>query len=744
MITYNENYHIFQLDTKRTSYLIGIVDTEHFPMHVYYGPKIAKDQDMLYLLRIGEAPFVPSLNDRERGSFMDCASFEYPCAGLGDYRHTALSVEDKDGQVGCELCEMSFEVIKGKPALEGIPATFAGRKEDCETLILHCRDPYLNLEADLFYSVFYEEDCIARRTVLKNKGKEELKLQKALSASIDLDNRNFEVLTLSGSWARERSINRIPLCYGKFSIASIRGESSHQEQPFIAFVTPDTDETRGEVYAMHFIYSGNFEAAAEMDQFEKVRMSIGIAPEQFSWTLEPGGQFATPEAILTYSDRGLGQMSRNLHDLYRDHLIRSRYLHQARPVLLNSWEAAYFDFDEAKLLKIAKEAKKCGIEMLVMDDGWFGHRNSDDSSLGDWYADKKKLPGDLAHLSDEIHALGLKFGIWMEPEMISPDSELYRKHPDWAISLKTRPATKIRAQYVLDLSREDVLDYVWNSISNVLKSAKIEYLKWDMNRPLTDLGSNFLPPDRQGELSHRYVLGLYELQEKLVTEFPDLLLENCSSGGARFDPGMLYYSPQIWCSDDTDAIERLKIQEGTELLYPLSTIGAHISACPNHTVGRNTPFSTRCNAALAGTFGYELDVTKLGEEKKEIPYQIGLYKRFGELVREGDYYRIASYSCNHEYDLWMVVSKDKTEALVTFVQGLMRPNDKSRIIRLEGLDEEKTYRIEWLHDAPEHVDRGYQNPDQLKGDILMHAGLLIPTPWGDFQSRLIHLTEIAE
>lgn len=459
---------------------------------------------------------------------------------------------------------------------------------------------------------------------------------------------------------------------------------------------------------------------------------MGINAEDFCWKLNQGEAFTAPEVVLTYSEAGLGNMTRNLHDFYRNHMIRSKYAHSKRPILINNWEATYFDFDTEKLLAIARKAAELGIEMLVMDDGWFGNRNDDSTSLGDWFVNEKKITGGLKHLVDGVNKLGLKFGIWMEPEMISPDSRLYEEHPDWALAVPGREAALSRNQYVLDLSRKEVRDYVYESVAAILRSANIEYVKWDMNRQLSDMGSFALPADRQGELYHRYVLGVYELQERLITEFPDLLLENCSGGGARFDPGMLYYSPQIWCSDDTDAVERLKIQEGTALIYPLSSIGAHVSVCPNHTVGRNTPFETRGNVALAGTFGYELDITTIPKENQDlIPKQVALYHKYNDLVREGDYYRIASYQENHEYDCYLVVSKDKREALVTFVQVIGRPNFHSRCICLQGLDPEQNYRIE--------------GKDRLfGGDLLMKAGLLMDDLWGDAQSRLYHLVAEAQ
>ncbi|MDE6357031.1 MAG: alpha-galactosidase, partial [Eubacteriales bacterium] len=574
--------------------------------------KKIKDTNIKYLLRPEEHQKTPSNNLREKTMFLDTFPMEYPEYGMGDYRESALCIRNINGHLASESLYSSYEIIKGKPTLQGLPSTF-GNESNCETLCITCIDEVLKMEIKHFYTVFEGLDVIARHIEIKNFGEEKFYIEKVLSASIDMDDDNFEMLSLCGSWARERHIQRMPIGYGRQNVASFKGESSHQEHPFIALVKKDANEDYGDVYAMHFVYSGNFKAQVEKSQLDSIRMSMGIHSDHFSWKLRPNETFIAPEVILTYSDSGLGKMTRNLHDLYRNHLIRSKYKSTKRPILINNWEATYFDFNEEKLLDIAKEAKELGIEMLVMDDGWFGNRNNDDSSLGDWFVNEEKIKGGLKQLVDNVKNIGLKFGIWFEPEMISPNSNLYREHPDWAIQIPGREITQSRAQYVLDYSRKEVRDYIYNLIYNILKSADISYVKWDMNRQLTTMGSFYLEKDCQGELYHRYMLGVYEIQERLLTDFPDLLLENCSGGGARFDPGMLYYSPQIWCSDDTDAIERLLIQEGTALIYPISTIGAHVSVCPNHAVGRNTPFETRGNVALTGTFGYELDITKLSD-----------------------------------------------------------------------------------------------------------------------------------
>lgn len=737
MITYYEKERIFKLDSPNTTYMIGIVDKENFVGHIYYGKRL-QEAEASYLLRIQEPPYMPGQNNRERGAFYDCFPFEYPTGGVGDYRESCLSIRTEGGHAGSVLSYVSHEIIEGKPELTGLPATF-GDTGECETLKIICEDTCAGMQVELLYTVFSDVDVITRSAKVVNAGSEPFYLTKVYSACLDMDNRDYDMITLHGSWARERHLQRRPLGYGIQNVSSFRGESSHQDHPFLALVDRHTTQEHGEVYAMNFVYSGNFCAQAEVSQFDYVRMSMGIHQENFCWKLEPGEEFQAPEVVMVYTDQGLDAMTNNFHRLYRKHLLRGKYKDKKRPILINNWEATYFDFDTGKLLAIAKEASKLGIEMLVMDDGWFGNRHFDGCALGDWVVNEEKLNGGLAYLVDEVNKLGMKFGIWFEPEMISPDSDLYREHPDWAIAIPGRPGTESRQQYVLDLSRGEVVDYIYGMMASVLNSANVEYVKWDMNRQLTDIGSIALPADRQGELYHRYVLAVYEMQDRLIHDFPDLLLENCSSGGGRFDPGMLYYSPQIWCSDDTDAIERLAIQEGTALLYPLSTMGAHVSDCPNHIVGRETPFDTRAAIALAGTFGYELDVTKIPEEdRKKIPEQAAMYHKYNDLIREGAYYRIASYSQNHMYDCWQVVSEDKKEALVTFVQVLNRANYKSRRILLKGLADHEHYQIKWQGEDKEIPD----GAQVYSGDTLMKAGILVPDMPGDFQARLIHLVAV--
>ena len=722
-VTFNEEKKIFRLDTEKSTYVMGL-SPEGFLGHIYYGDRLFMETDH-YLLRMEEPPYTPSVNKREKSAFLDFFPMEYPTGGIGDYRESCLNIRNAAGNMGCELHYAGHEIFKGKKGLKGLPASFA-TEDEAETLEIILKDEVLGLEAVLSYTAFPQENVITRSVRVQNQGKENLRIEKILSACLDMDNENFSMLSLHGTWARERHIQTGELHYGKQVISSARGESSHQEHPFIALVTNGTEQENGKVYAMHFVYSGNFMAETELCQFDNLRMTMGINPEEFSWLLTPGEEFQAPEVVMVYSGNGLGQMTRSYHDFYRNHLIRSKFKYEKRPILINNWEATYFDFNTDKLLAIAREAKKCGIEMLVMDDGWFGKRNSDNCSLGDWKVNEEKINGGLKHLVDEVNKIGLQFGIWFEPEMISPDSDLYRAHPDWAIQIQGREATQSRNQYVLDLSRPEVRDYAYESVASILRSANIAYVKWDMNRQLSDLGSSYLPKERQQELFHRYVLGVYELQERLVTEFPDLLLENCSGGGARFDPGMLYYSPQIWCSDNTDAVERLMIQEGSALVYPLSVIGAHVSDCPNHSVGRVTPFETRGHVALAGTFGYELDITKIPEEDRAlIPEQTATYNKYRHLIQQGEYYRIASYRENHKYDCWALSSQDKKEVLVTYVQVLGVPNSHSRKVFLRGFDPKATYRLEGTEEV-------------YTGEMLMKGGFLMKDFWGDFKSRLYH------
>ena len=721
-IQYCDKCMSFFLHTPNTTYVMGIVNGKYLG-HIYYGKKL-QDQNLRHLMGVKADPAADNINPGDTGIFFDNFPFEYNFDGIGDFRECALDVHTSDGHHGV-LCEYrSHKIFQGKPKLSDLPATFCNNENECETLEIEMFDSVISMTLILSYTVFPDVDAICRHVRVKNEGSRPIFLDRVMSAHLYLPEDAYDVITLHGSWGRERGICRRELPYGISRAYSKRGVSSHQAHPFIAVTSRNTTQTSGEVYAMNLVYSGNFIAQTDGLVNDDVIAQIGINPEGFCWKLEAGETFTAPEAVLVYSGIGLGQMTRTFHDLYRNHLIRGKYKDRKRPVLLNNWEATYFDFNTEKLLDIARSASRCGIEMLVMDDGWFGNRFDDHRALGDWVVNEEKLPGGLKYLVSEVNKLGMKFGIWFEPEMVCPDSDLFLAHPDWAIQVPDRENTTLRWQYVLDITRPEVLEYVLVSVRDVLKSANIEYVKWDMNRALCNIGSKDLPADRIGEFFHRYVLAVYELQGRLVTEFPDLLLENCSSGGGRFDPGMLYFSPQIWCSDDTDAIERLKIQEGTALIYPLSSIGAHVSVCPNHLTGRSVPFETRGHVAMLGTFGYELDITKLSEEDLQmIPKQVEMYHACNDLVREGDYYRLESYAENHFMDAYMVVSKDRSKAMLTMVAVSYRINHRAYKIRLQGLDANARYYIPAMD-------------CHLTGDALLNAGFFVPSPWagGDYRS----------
>lgn len=728
-VSYNEQSRIFRLDTPGSTYLISLVDQEGFLAHLYYGRRIPDDLPPEYL-RLSPEDY-PSRRPGERLNFTDWLPTEYPGHGVGDMKQSCLALRTPEGFGTCGLTYRDHRIYEGKPPLPGLPATY-GTGSDCATLELIAEDKTLGLTVRLYYTAFSKIDAICRSARIENTTDAPLKLTTALSACLDMDNPGFDLITLHGNWSAERLINRRPVTMGKQGISSARGMSSHQENPFLALAEHTATQTQGQVYAMNLVYSGNFLAQTELTQQGMLRAVMGINPQDFSWNLAPGQSFQTPEAVLVYSSTGLSGMTHAFHDLYREHLIRGPYKHKPRPSLVNNWEATYFHFDTEKILSIGAEAARRGIEMLVLDDGWFGKREDDHSGLGDWVVNERKLPGGLTYMVEQLNQMGLHFGIWVEPEMVSPDSDLYRQHPDYALTVPGRAPTQSRNQLVLDFSRREVRDCVYAKIHKVLSSANVEYVKWDMNRALTDVYSSHLGPDAQGELYHRYVLGVYELQERLITDFPNLLLENCCSGGGRFDPGMLYYSPQIWTSDNTEAIDRLKIQEGTALVYPLSSMGAHVAACPSHTNGRSTPFETRGRVSLPGCFGYELDLTKLtAQEQEMIPGQLAEYRKYGPVFRTGDYYRLASYAENRSFDALMAVSKDKSLAVIDYVEVESRARLRAARVELRGLDEKRRYR------------------SSLTGEIRsgagwMYAGLLLPRLGRDYSTALIVLEAVGE
>lgn len=724
-IFFDEAKGLFHLQSRNISYLIQLV--HGYPAHAYFGAKLRHDSNLEGLLTFQErASFSPNPLPEDKSISLDSLPQEYPQYGTSDFRSPAYQVRLANGTRATELTYRTHRIVPGKPALEGLPALYVEQTNEAETLELELEDRVSGLSVVLSYTVFADFDAIARSARLGNGGSEPIQLERALSASVDFPDASYDALYLSGAWARERHVQRRRLAPGVTGISSRRGSSSHQQNPFLALLRPDATEQRGEVYGFSLVYSGNFTAEAEVEQFGTTRVSIGINPFDFSWKLAPGESFQTPEAVLVYSAEGLGGMSRTYHRLYRTRLCRGQFRDQERPILVNNWEATYFDFNADKIEAIAQAGSELGIELFVLDDGWFGRRDRDNSSLGDWFEDRRKLPDGLADLARRVKDIGLQFGLWFEPEMVSPDSDLYRAHPDWCLHVPGRRRTEARDQLVLDMSRSDVRQYLYDRLSDIFSTVPITYVKWDMNRNMTEIGSAASPVERQGEIAHRYMLGLYELLERLTSEFPHILFESCSGGGGRFDPGMLYYMPQTWTSDDTDAAERLKIQYGTSIVYPVSTMGAHVSAVPNHQVERTTPLTFRGDVAMSGNFGYELDLTRFTDDEKETAKrQIALYKEIRGLVQQGDLYRLQSPFEGNE-TAWMFVSPDQEEALLFYFRVLAEPNGPLRSVKLQGLDPAIDYEVAGSGEV-------------YGGDRLMSAGLSMASVRGDFSSKMVRL-----
>ena len=630
-IVYDASSKTFNLSTSKTSYVLKVLDSNHVA-HVYWGKKI-KAKNLDYVLRSKNWGSFLTNTDNIDDFMLEMTPQEYPGYGSTDLRTPAVELQFSDGTSATDFRYESHNIYAGKNKLNDLPATYVEDENEAMTLELTLVDSLKNVKLILSYSVFEEFDAITRSVKIINESNEDVNINRVLSANVDFRDSDYELLQLSGAWARERHIIRKEIRSGSQSIESRRGSSSHAQNPFMALVRKDTTEQHGEVYGFSLIYSGNFLANVEVDMYENARAQIGINPFDFTWLLKSKEEFTAPEAVLVYSNEGLTGMSHIYNCLYGKRLCKGKYRDEVRPILINNWEATYFDFNETKIKEIAREATNLGMELFVLDDGWFGKRDDDNSSLGDWFVNEEKLKGGLNKLATEINEMGLQFGLWFEPEMVSPISELYKEHPDWCIHIPGRNRSEARRQLILDYSREDVCNYIIEKISEVLSSAPISYVKWDMNRNMSEIGSAKLPANRQREVAHRYILGLYKVLEEITTRFPDVLFESCSGGGGRFDPGMLYYMPQTWTSDNTDAIERLKIQFGTSMVYPNASIGCHVSAVPNHQVDRITPIETRGVVAMSGNFGYELDITKLPESEKEIiKEQVKLYKEIHFLL----------------------------------------------------------------------------------------------------------------
>lgn len=720
-IQFYDDSQTFKLDTEHTSYVFYINEYGKL-IHLYFGAKI-HDTDMSYLKYHGYREFHPNPIAEDNGFSLNSVLQEYPTFGCGDFRRSALAIRGDNGCLSTDLIYKEHRIIDGKYTLDGLPAVYDDGKA-AQTLAVTVTDPLTGANVELLYAVIEGYDAVMRATRIHNRGSVPFTVERAASCAVDFNTMEFDLVHLQGRWARERQIEREPLTHNMRTASSLRGASGHAHNPFAALLSKHATEDVGEVYGFSLVYSGSFAIETECDSLDQTRVVMGIHPDDFSWKLDPDETFCTPESVLVFSSKGIGGMSRTFHTLYRDHLCRGEWKNKRRPIVLNNWEATYFDFNDEKLLGLAKEARSLGVELLVMDDGWFGHRNSDAGSMGDWYVNREKLPHGLGSLVDDVRGLGMEFGIWFEPEVISEDSALFRAHPDWVLCAPGRTPSLGRNEYILDLTRRDVHDYLVETLSAVLNAADIRYVKWDFNRNLTEVGSAAVPKDRQGEVMHRYVLGVYEILERLTALFPHVLFEGCSGGGGRFDPGMLYYFPQIWTSDNTDAMDRCKIQYGTSLVYPLSAMSAHVSAVPNHQTGRVTPLATRGNVAYTGAFGYELDLFHLDEtEKEEIRQQIDFYKQYASVFAKGDLYRLVSPFDDPHCCAWECVSADKQTVAVTLV--VMRSYPYMSVnLRLKGLDPAKQYRS--LADG-----RVYY------GDTLMNAGLNLNGSYADDESRLL-------
>lgn len=731
MITFESGR--FHLRNEKFSYVIEVSRGKYL-LHRYWGRTLREFRDASELQAVDRG-FSPQLGDfeNERTYSLDVLPQEYPVRGHTDFRIPAYTVELENGTNITELHYAAHKIIKGKPALKDLPASFGGD----ETLEIELRDAAGNFTLYLNYTVFENSSVMVRSARFVNTGTKAIKLRNAASAAVDFSDNEFEIISLYGGHAAERTIQRQRVSRGIFEVSSTRGASSHQQSPFIALVRPDTTEFVGDVYAASLIYSGSFATKIEAEQFGTTRLVIGLNPDVFSWKLEVGEEFQTPEVALNYSADGLNGMSQAYHKFYREHLIRSKYKDQIRPILINNWEATYFDFNEEKILALADCAKDLGLELLVLDDGWFGKRNDDNSSLGDWFVNTQKLPNGLKGLADEVHKRGLKFGLWVEPEMVNADSELYRAHPDWILHVPDYKPSYGRHQLILDLSRAEVREYVLDAMRKTFASAPIDYVKWDMNRHMTESFSATLPADRQLETQHRYMLGLYEIMDKLTSEFPDILFESCSGGGGRFDAGILYYMPQTWTSDDTDAVCRLSIQAGTGLAFPIVSQGAHVSVTPNHQVGRVTPLQMRALVAMAGTFGYELDITKMSDvDKAEVRDHVALYKEIRSTIQLGKFTRLLTGG--NEY-AWQF--EDDGRVVVMYFKILSKPAEPIRILKLAGLDAAKLYTLtKYLPPKKLSVDGGPQkvlfNEKSFYGDELMYSGIVVPKVETDFAAYL--------
>lgn len=761
-IIFHKQSKCFHLYNNEVSYIMRIMENGQLE-NLYYGKKIHDKEDFAYFhdeaMRSQMSVCIP-----EPGLLsMQYTRQEYPSYGTGDYRSPAVTIAQENGSRIIDFKYAGHEIYSGKKEILPLPATYVEGKEEAETLEVTLHDNVMDTDLILSYTIYEAYPVITRNTKFVHKGKEKIVLERAMSASVEFLDMDYEMVQLSGGWSRERYVKNRKLEMGIQSIQSLNGTCCGAEHnPFLALKRPYTTESQGEVYGFSLVYSGNYLGQVEVSTFDMTRVMMGINPEDFSWELKSGESFQTPEVVMVYSDKGLNKMSQTYHRLYRKRLMHGEWRDKARPILLNNWEATYFDFNEEKILTIAKKAKEAGVELFVLDDGWFGARNDDYRGLGDWYVNLEKLPDGISGLSKKVEELGLKFGLWVELEMVNKDSDLYRAHPDWIISAPNRFESHARHQNVLDFSRKEVVDYIYEMIAKVIRESSISYIKWDMNRYMSEPYSKGSAPCEQGKVMHKYILGVYDLYTRLTTEFPHILFESCASGGARFDPAMLYFAPQTWCSDDTDASERTKIQYGTSYVYPIVSMGSHVSAVPNHQMHRITPIETRANVAYFGTFGYELDLNLLSDAEIEtVKKQIAFMKEHRELIQmDGDFYRLLSPFEGNE-TAWMIVSSDKTQAVAAFYQRLNKVNASWLRLKLDGLDANTKYEVSCdmapvaSYDAKIAEAYGHKTEEdsvktyQAYGDELMSAGIPIDREelnkkGGDFASLLYTLKKVDE
>ncbi len=745
-IIIDDENRIFTLQTQNTTYQMK-ADTQNVLLHTYYGEKTDHSDKSLLIYRADRGfsgnPY--EIGKRDRTYSLDSLPQEYSSFGTGDYRITSLRVQNQDGSQAAELRYAGYRVQKGKYDIPGLPAAYA-QNEEAETLIIRLADAYSGLEAELYYGILEEMDIITRAVKITNYGKEDVILNKAASMNLDWEYGDFEWISFYGRHSMEMNFQREKIHHGIQAIGSVRGSSSHQYNPFAIVCEKGSNETMGSCYGFSFVYSGEFLIEAEKDQLDRTRLICGIHPDNFSWKLQNGDMLWLPEVIMTHSSSGTGKLSRNLHKVIREHICRGKWKNSRCPILINNWEATYFKFNGEKLTEIAKQAKQLGIELFALDDGWFGNREDDSSGLGDWFANEKKLGCTLKELAERITAEGMQFGIWLEPEGISEDSDLYRRHPDWAVGIPGRKACLSRCQWILDFSRKDVQDYIIERISKLLDGIPVSYVKWDCNRAICDKFSRLLDSGRQGEFAHRYVLGLYRVLEELTEKFPEILFEGCGGGGGRFDAGMLYYMPQSWGSDTTDAIERLSIQYGASFGYPVSAMGTHVSTSPNHQTGRAVPLSTRGCVAMAGTFGYELDISTLTqEEKAEVKEQISRFKKYYELIQYGEYYRISS-PYEGTCTVWEIADPSGREAMVSAVYHHAQANPAPVRVKVQGLKDEAGYQLFLNEDLKEkypgrRLPYGFGSGEVLSGAALKQFGFVVPEAINGFQAWQIHIKE---